>query len=115
MTQDKVDLVRKLEQLKSKIQNSQDPETMTLLIKAAIKWIQDIRSGRNQLFIRADKLNEERKILFINQLKLEVDKIENKTNPDIETARFQVTALLVQLMIAFTGLGLHEIDEILKK
>jgi len=106
MTKEHIDIIKKLDELKRKIQNSSDLEAMGYLIKAVVNRIQ-----KGELIVN----DKEGLKMIIEMLMLEESRISDGTYPDADTARFQLSASIVQSMIALTGVGIDELDNILKQ
>ena len=110
-TNEQISLVKKLHDLKSKMLQSNDQETITLYIKEVIKIATPVPPYVKEKFFNEAYKNESKQMILA-LLKGDIKCIEDKSYPDWETIHFQVASSIAMLVLNFIDGGLTRVNEL---
>lgn len=105
MTKEKIEIIKKLNEFKLKIEESKDSESMSYLAKAVIKLIKEST---------IEIYDKKGLSLIMNSFENESERVLDENHTDLNTGKFQLSTSLIQIMISFTGAGIEELKRILK-
>lgn len=114
MNQDQIKLVKKLNDLKRKIQLSDDREMIVLYIKEVIKLSECVNPRTIEKNDGTIYSYEQGKIAALNFLKYDILNLEEDFVSNFDILRRGVVISIVKLMLTYTEQGISQLEEIVE-